>query len=129
VDSEFEGGQRGHYFRWQIIETAKHLDYFANSSVYRAWTRLILRADSQAEILISFHGTGHEFRGLLAVSASFFRREATEAGEREVADVTPLSSEIFQINYLEDPEAAAERFRYWLEEVLVKGLELWRAGL
>jgi hypothetical protein len=46
-----------------------------------------------------------------------------------VADVTPLSSEIFQINYREKPEAAAERFRYWLEEVLVKGLELWRAGL
>lgn len=129
VDSEFEGGTRGHYFRWQIIETAKHLDYFANTSEHRAWTRLILRTDSQAEILISFHGTGHEFRGLLAVSACFFRREATEAREREVADVTPLSAEIFQINYREDANAAAERFRYWLEEVLVKGLELWRAGL
>jgi Fic family protein len=39
VDSEFDGGQRGHYFRWQIIETAKHLDYFANTAEYRAWTR------------------------------------------------------------------------------------------
>jgi hypothetical protein len=83
----------------------------------------------QAEILISFHGIGHEFRGLLAVSASFFRREATEEREREVADVTPLTSEIFQINYREESEAASDRFRYWLEEVLVKGLELWRVGL
>jgi Fic family protein len=129
VDKEPAGGTRGHYFRWQIIETAKHLDYFANTSEYRAWTRLVLRADSQAEILISFHGTGHEFRGLLAVSACFFRREATGAKEREVADVTPLSTEIFQINYRETQDAAGERFRLWLEDVLVKGLELWRAGL
>lgn len=129
VDSEFEGGQRGHYFRGQIIETAKHLDYFANTAEYRAWTRLILRAESQAELLISFHGIGHEFRGLIAASASFFRREATEEREREVRDVTPLTSEIFQINYREHADAAGERFRYWLEEVLVKGLELWRAGL
>lgn len=129
VDNEPPGGPRGHYFRWQIIETAKHLDYFANTSEYRAWTRLVLRADSQAEILISFHGTGHEFRGLLAGSACFFRREAIGAKEREVADVTPLSAEIFQINYREAEDATGERFRLWLEDVLVKGLELWRTGL
>jgi Fic family protein len=129
VDSEPEGGSRGHYFRWQIIETAKQLDYFANTSEFRAWVRLILHTDSGAEILISFHGTGHSFRGVLAVSACFFRREETEAGEREIADVTPLSSEIFQINYREAQEDAEGRFSEWLEEILVKGLEIWRAGL
>lgn len=129
VDTEPDGGARGHYFRWQIIETAKQLDYFANTAEYRSWLRLVLRAESQAEILLSFHGTGHEFRGVLAVSACFFRREQTEAGDREIADVTPLSSEIFQINYRESQLDATERFRNWMEEVLVKGLEIWRAGL
>jgi Fic family protein len=129
VDSEPEGGSRGHYFRWQIIETAKQVDYFANTSEYRSWVRLILHTDSGAEILVSFHGTGHEFRGVLAVSACFFRREETEAGEREIADVTPLSSEIFQVNYREARQDAEARFLEWLEEILVKGLEIWRAGL
>jgi hypothetical protein len=73
--------------------------------------------------------TGREFRGVLAVSACLFRREETEAGDREVADVTPLSSEIFQINYREAKEDAEARFRDWLEEILAKGLEVWRAGL
>lgn len=129
VDSETAGGNRGHYFRWQIIETAKQLDYFANLAEYRSWIRLILHTDSGAEVLVSFHGTGHEFRGVLAVSACFFRREETEAGEREIADVTPLSAEIFQINYREAEEDAETRFREWLEDILVKGLEIWRAGL
>ena len=129
VDAETEGGSRDHYFRWQIIETAKQLDYFANTSEYRSWIRLVLHTDSQAEILVSFHGTGYEFRGVLAVSACFFRREETEKGEREIVDVTPLSSEIFQVNYREDQEDAVVRFSDWLEEILVKGLEIWREGL
>lgn len=129
VDSEPDGGSRGHYFRWQIIETAKQLNYFANTAGYRAWLRLVLRTESQAEILVSLHGTGHEFRGVLAVSACFFRREETEAGEREIADVTPLSSEIFQVNYREAQGDATARFSEWLEEILVTGLETWRAGL
>lgn len=129
VQSEPAGGDRSYYFRWQIIETAKQLDYYANTTEYRAWVRLVLRTDTQAELLVSFHGTGYEFRGILAASACFFRRETTEEGEREIADVTPLTSEIFQINYREETDAAAERFRDWLEDVLVKGLEMWRAGL
>lgn len=129
VDNEPAGGARQHYFRWQIIETAKQLDYFANTAEYRAWTRLVLKTESQAEIVVSFHGTGHEFRGVLAVSACFFRREETEAGEREITDLTPLSSEIFQVNYREALDDAEARFSEWLEEILVKGLEIWRAGL
>jgi Fic family protein len=129
VDNEAEGGARDHYFRWQIIETARQLDYYANTTEYRAWTRLVIKADSQAEILISFHGAGHEFRGVLAVSGCFFHREETEAGKSEIADVTPLSEEIFQINYRELQQDAETRFREWLEGVLVKGLGFWQAGL
>jgi Fic family protein len=129
VDAESEGGTRSHYFRWQIIDTAKQLDYFANTSEYRSWVRLVLQTDTQAEILVSFHGTGHEFRGIVAVSACFFRREETEAGERHIADVTPLASEIFQVNYRESVENARDRFAEWLEEILVRGLEIWRSGL
>jgi hypothetical protein len=129
VDSEPTGGGRGHYFRWQIIETAKQLDYFANLSEHRTWIRLVLRTDSQAEILISFHGTGHAFRGILAVSACFFRRDQTDERESEVADLTSLSGEIFQVNYRESQDEAEARFGPWLEDILVKGLDIWRAGL
>jgi len=129
ADSEMADGKRSGWFRWQVIETAKQLAYFANTEAHREWTRLVLRSGSQSEILVSFHGIGHEFRGILAVSACFFRREQTGSGDREVVEVTPLSSEIFQINYLESLDAAQARFTDWFEEVLVRGLELWRKGL
>ncbi|MGQ0715293.1 MAG: Fic family protein [Gemmatimonadaceae bacterium] len=129
ADTEPDRHERSYYFRWQIIETAKQIGYFANTTDYTAWSRLLLRTGPQAEIVVSFHAVGHDYRGILAVSACFFRREETEDGEREIAGLTPLTLELFQINYLEGSNDAAIRFHTWLEEVLVKGLELWRQGL
>ena len=120
---------RSHYFGRQIIDTAKQLGYYANTSEYRAWSRLLLLTGSRAEIILSFHGLGREFHGVLAVSAFFLRRVQTEEGEREIADFTPLTDEIFQINYREPEEDAEARFRDWLEDILLQGLELWRNGL
>jgi hypothetical protein len=130
ADRERFDGDRDHYFRWQIIQAAKKLDYFANASPgYRAWTRLVLSTDTQAEVLVSFHGIGHEFRGVLVASMVFFRRDETEDGEREIADVVVASDELFQINYLEDLAQAQDRFARWLDQGLVAALEVWRSGL
>lgn len=129
VDLEHYSGDRDYYFRKQIIDTAKELNYFANTSEYRSWARIILRTDSQAEILLSFHGIGHEFRGVLAASMCFFRREVTEQGEREVSETVRLTPEVFQINYRESLQTTRDRFVRWLDKGLVAGLELWRAGL
>ena len=129
AEAERDGGSRDHYFRWQIIETAKQLGYFANVGAYRSWARLVIRADSQSEILVSLHATGHEYRGIIGSSACFFRREATEMDEREIVDLTALTDDLFQVNYRESPQAAKSRFQDWLEDVLVAGLESWRNGL
>lgn len=129
MDSSLPQEKRSHYFRWQIIETAKALQYFVNTREYSAWTRIVLRTQTQSEILISFHGTGYEYRGILACSACYFQREETESGAREIVDLTPLSTEVFQINYLESEDEAKQRFIDWLEDILVKGLELWRSSL
>lgn len=129
VDAERLGGDRDYYFRRQIIESAKQLDYYANPNLYRSWVRLILRSDTQAEVLLSFHGIGHEYRGVIVASMSFFRRAETETGEREVTDVTTVSDEVLQINYREDEHVARERFNRWLEDGLARALEAWRSGL
>lgn len=129
VDSEPPGGKRSHYFRQQIIETANQIDYYANTTEYRAWTRIILRTDTQAEILLSFHGIGFQFRGIVVASMCFFRREATESGEREVVGVTPVSDEVFQINYKESLAASSARFEGWVDDALTRALEVWRRAL
>jgi Fic family protein len=129
TDSASQDGPRNYYFRRQIIDAARVLGYFTNTGEYRAWTRLVLDTESRAEILVSFHGIGQEFRGLIAVSACFFRREQIDEGERESSDFTILSDDVFQINYREEESRTRERFERWLEQCLLKGLEIWRKGL
>lgn len=126
VDQASDQDSRSHYFRNQITETAKEFDYYANTSSYRAWVRLVLKTDSQGEILISFHGIGYEFRGILAVTATWFQRVETEEREREVASIKALSEDVFQINYKEEMGLIQERFRSWLEETIVTGLKIWQ---
>jgi len=59
----------------------------------------------------------------------FFRREHTEEGEREIADLVTVVDEVFQINYREDLDQTKDRFEPWLDQGLVRGLEVWRSGL
>lgn len=130
-DDESDGGPRSHYYRIQIVETAKSLAYFANLQAYRAWTRLVMRTNNQIGIIIiSFHGLGGEFRGVLACSGTYFQKvNADEEGEAQNGPPTPISREIFQINYKEPVEELRQRFLAWLEECIVHGLEQWRAAV
>jgi Fic family protein len=129
VDSEANEGHRRHYFKGQIIELARELDYYANISVYHDWSRLILRTDDQSEILVSFHGIGYEYRGVLAASVGFYKRVETEEGERETTKTTGACETVFQVNYLEIPETIRTRFEQWLQDSLTRAMEMWRTGL
>jgi len=129
VSSEPAGGERSHYFRFQVIQAARKLGYFASLAECHSWARLVLKVPEQAEILVSFHGLGHEYRGIVAASMCFFAREATEDGERQIGDVAAMSNDLFQVNYLEDTEGVRERFVEWMNEGLVEALDMWRKGL
>ena len=129
VDDAADHGERSHYFRSQIVEAAKKLDYFANTETYRSWTRLVMRSadHDQSELLIAFHGVGQEFQGVLACSAVCFQRVATGAGERQVASEEPVSEDVFQINYKEPFAEAEPRFMPWLERSMIRALDLWQS--
>ena len=128
ADSAVDDG-RDHYYRNQVVETAKILDYFANTQTYRAWSRLIIGSTDRTELLIAFHGVGHEFRGVLACSATWFQRMETEDGRREPGPVTPVTDDVFQINYRESQQEAEKRFFPWLERAILRSLELWRSNV
>ena len=126
ADSAANDTQRSHYYRRQIVDTARKLDYFANTHTYRSWARLVMKNANRSEMLVAFHGIGHEFQGLLACSACWFQRVETEDGEREIGEVKPLADRVFQINYKEPLEEAKARFFPWLEQCIVQAVELWR---
>ncbi len=125
VDSEKDSGDRSHYYKRQIVSTAKALDYYANTGRYRSWVRMGLKDGTEGSILISFHGIGHEFRGVLVCTGTWFERVSTEDGYRESTGETRLCDDVFQINYMEDIQDIEIRFKDWLERVLHRGLALW----
>ena len=125
VDQEPNEGRHSYWFQTQIVSTAKHLDYYANTKHYRSWLRLVMRDGSQAQMLISFHCIGFQFQGVLVCSATWFRRVPTDDGGHETEGASPLSDEVFQINYKEPLDELEPRFKAWLEVALERGLARW----
>ena len=131
VDDEAPRGPKSAWFWPRVVETANALDYFANPAVYQAWVRLAIDTGRErSEILVSFHGLGRSYRGLLAVSATFIRSTRGDRQRRKaLVDVHALTDDVFQINYVEHPTLAQDRFGRWLDGALATGLELWRHSL
>ena len=131
VDGATDHGEKSHYFASQVVEAAKELGYYANREIYRSWARLVFENEDAdcTELLVTFHGLGHEFQGVLACTAVCFQRNATEAGEPQVTSGEPVCEGVFQINYKEPVEEATARFMTWLEPSLVRAVELWQATL
>ncbi|MFH1117118.1 MAG: Fic family protein [Pseudomonadota bacterium] len=121
--------QDSHFFWGRIVEVAKLLDYFANLDLYRSWTRISIVTEKRFELVISFHGFGPGETGVMAVSAFTAQRVSREDGGTEAIDTKPASFELFQFNYAESRESVESRFRDWLEQAIIIGLEEWRRQL
>jgi prophage maintenance system killer protein len=122
--------ERSQYYYKQIVPVAKALGYYANRTWYRSWVLLDIRTTERFEILVTFHGVGHEFQGVLVASAMTFRRLLSDEESRpEIVEAQPACTEVFQFNYAETKEDVSERFDDWLREVVAIGLEQWRRSL
>jgi Fic family protein len=120
------GGDRAKFNYHQIIECAKALKYYANLPVYQSWAALTIRTEIRTEVLFSFHGIGHEATGVLGCSAMLYTKERTEDDDTVVSNFTTLSDEPFEFTYVEDAADVQQRFRHWLDEKVLKGLEHWQ---
>jgi len=131
--------QRRAWNRYQVIETARKLDYYANMRIHHEWVRLGIHTETgRSEILASIHGIGTEYRGLVGVSVCFYRRQPPEdtdsdnAGARhqplQIIELQPVTEHVFQINYEERFESIEQRFGVWLERAIVLALDQWRRG-
>lgn len=118
--------EKARHHRFQIVECANQLKYYANLSGYKSWTALCIETDQRAEILFSFHGIGSQPYGLLGCSAMFFtKNDAT----REIAGIKALTNGPFDFTYADDKEDVARRFALWLERCVVAGLDEWRKSV
>ena len=116
-----------HFFHHQIIDIAKHFDYYANLEKHRSWVRLSIATDEQFEFVISLHGFGYWDSGIMVATAFTCQRVAREGGfGTDVINTRSASPDLFQFNYEEDRENIERRFREWLEASIAIALAEWR---
>lgn len=118
---------RRSYYGYQVVETARAMNYWANTREFHCWAVLHLKTDSRHELLVSIHGMGREFGGLLVAVASLAtRQESGDTGGALVANVRPVVKRPFQIIYKEELADARARFRQWISDATVQGLVAWQ---
>ncbi|MFK0730399.1 MAG: Fic family protein [Gloeotrichia echinulata GP01] len=120
---------RSYYHRYQVVETAKQLGYFANLRNYHTWIQLVINVETSTTLLLSFHVLGHEYRGLLVCTACAYHRDDSEQGERNISDIQSLADSPFQFSYADEEENLIERFQKWLEDIILTGLEYWNNSI
>jgi Fic family protein len=113
------------YYRHQIIETAKTLNYYANLNTYRAWVRFSIRLEGiQTEFLFSFHGLGRDDQPTRASSASAWQRLPDDSGESMIpSNLTTISFEPFTFNQHDEGDKLNQRFNIWIEQVIVLAID------
>lgn len=118
-----------YYYRYQVIETAKQLDYYANLRNYHSWVQLLIDIERPTMILISFHALGYEYRGLLVCTVCAYHRDVTDEGENSVNEIQALTDAPFEFSYADQKEHLVQRYKQWLENAIVSGLEYWNKSL
>ena len=78
-----------------------------------------------ASLRIWGHAIGSKFRGLVGIVAHY---SAMDVGAVRIRSQL-VSENVFQVNYVESPESAEQRFRPWLEKAITQALVLWRKNL
>lgn len=117
------------YNYYQIVECARAQGYFASLEVYQAWADLTILTGTRTEILFAFHGMGKGSTGIIACSAMYYTKQASETGESMIGEVVPLSEEPFTLTYQENPTEVERRFRQWVNDRIILGLDRWRKAV
>lgn len=119
--------EQAHYFSWQIGETAKRAEYFADIRTYARWIRLRIFEARQTSLILSFHCLGTRFTGTMACSAFLEFRETGDRANHSAFDGPhPISDDIFQFTYLDKEITVKDSFARWLSRIITLGLEEWR---
>ncbi|HSH02176.1 MAG TPA: Fic family protein [Anaerolineae bacterium] len=116
-------------FTYQILETAKQLNYHANLQTYHNWVRITIYVARPTSFLFSFHILGSENRGLYACSATVYHQDNNGGSSQSITNIQTLTNAPFQFAYTESAEKIIARFTPWLENAIVTGLEYWRKAI
>ena len=84
---------------------------------------------TRTEILFAFHGMGKSSTGVIACAAMYYTKQASDGGDTMIGEVIPLAEDPFTLTYTENPTDVQRRFRDWVNDRVILGLDRWRKAL
>ncbi len=121
----FSNQSSHHSYDSEVADLAKRLNYFADTKTYSRWIYLSVREENQTNLIISFHALGDNFSGVFAVLAFIqHSSESLRAGNPYL-----LTKDFFQFTDQEQEQEVVDRFRPWLDNAVLLGIDLWRRQL
>ena len=127
-------GEKGHWFKAQLVAVAQKYGYFCDLSYYHEWSRLKIRYgennDGQSvEMVISLHSLGREFSGVLVMSGFVAERSRDDDGRFVTNEPRKVSERPLSFTYAEPIEQVKERAKEWLDDAVNVALENFRGIL
>lgn len=134
------------WYQGDIVAVAKKLNYYANLTRPRLWTRLRIEDSSgiiatNAEIVVSFHYLGRENRGIMiaTVFLNLLHKSYPDHDEetlrvpesRSFRETHPLVNEGFILTHadIQRLEIKKREFKNWFEQAVTVGLAEWERQL
>jgi Fic family protein len=118
--------ENSHWYKWQIVEMGKRDDYYVNTSALAEWAALKIKEKRSAGIIVSIHGMGYEYQGVVGVQAFIEYREPGEDGDSKRVDKL---ADVFSFAPYEPDKSIFERYRKWLHEAVLAGLDAWKTSI
>ena len=135
ADSEFfcnvtrSNSTNDFWFRHEIVEIAKKEEYFADTRIHKGWVRLKIVEDREISIILSIHGLGIQFLGLMAASAFLLYKDRTEDSTSISSSPLKIFRDLFQFSYKDNKDDLKRRFEKWVNEAILVGLNEWQKQL
>ena len=131
VESGGTHDSRGHYWWYQIVQTAREHKYWANQSENRYWIRSDLTLDGdRLTMVVSFHHYGWPVSGIMAVSAFVNIRHRPSEHEDDSGwhhsdrELVPCIDQVFTFTEADAGEQLLSDLDSWIDEALAVTLRI-----
>jgi hypothetical protein len=128
-EADNDNEKRRAWFRWQILHAAERLNYFADLLDFACWVRLgVVTEKGRSEILLSLHGIGPGYTGLIGASLCFYRRDDNDEGDGQAKDFQVVTTAPFEIYFKDSFGSTTRLFNRWLDNGLNRAVSVWSDG-
>ena len=113
--------KNNHYFRHQIIETAKRMKYYANLNTSdKSWVGLQVKWSRQAYFVFSIHGIWRQHHNKALICSPFLEFKDVEEGNEVRTSLIQVAEDgfLFFQSENENEKQLQSRFNDWLGEVI-----------